>query len=126
MKSIKYRNFIIQLLGVLVIIIAWHYLWKLLLINSMVIGTIGFMAIILWIFFGINGIGTHYVDAYKIGGMEHLKDELVMGLAILYTFGLLVLFFVGVSNGSDIQIYLSFIGAALGILRAYLIKRGSK
>ena len=126
MKNKKYRNFIIQILGVVAIIFAWHYLWKLLLINSMVIGTIAFIAIILWLFFGINGIVTHYVDAYKIGGRENLQDELVMGLSILYTFGLLVLFFVGISNGSDIQIYLSFIGAALGILRAYLLKKGSK
>ena len=126
MKSIKYRNFIIQILVVLAFIFAWHYLWKFLSINSMVMGTIAFIAIILWIFFGINAIVTHYVDAYKIGGIENLKYELGIGLAILYTFGLLVLFFVGVSNGSDIQIYLSFIGAALGILRAYIIKRGSK
>ena len=126
MKNKKYRNFVIQILGVVVIIFAWHYLWKLLLINPQVIRTIGGIAIILWLFFGINGIVTHYVDTYKIGGIENLKDELVIGLTILYTFGLFVLFFVGISNGSNIQIYLSFIGAALGILRAYLIKKGAK
>tara|TARA_B100000674_G_scaffold239236_1_gene196584 strand:+ start:457 stop:993 length:537 start_codon:yes stop_codon:yes gene_type:complete len=121
MKSIKYRNFIIQILVVLAFIFAWHYLWKFLSINSMVMGTIAFIAIILWIFFGINAIVTHYVDAYKIGGIENLKYELVMGLTILYAFGLFVLFFVGISNESEIQIYLSLIGAALGLLRGYFI-----
>ena len=121
MKNKKYRNFIIQILGVVAIIFAWHYLWKLLLINPQVIGAISVMAIILWLFFGINGIVTHYVDAYKLGGVKYLKYELVMGLTILYAFGLFVLFFVGISNESEIQIYLSLTGAALGLLRGYFI-----
>ena len=121
MKNKKYSNLIIQILGFVAIFFAWPYLMKLLSINSMVMGTIAFIAIILWIFFGINAIVTHYVDAYKIGGIENLKYELVMGLTILYAFGLFVLFFVGISNESEIQIYLSLIGAALGLLRGYFI-----
>ena len=125
-KNKKYLIFAIQILLVISIIFGWNYFWVLVTSNKIVFGLLTLTAGSLWLFFGINSIVTHYVDSYKIGGIENLKDELVMGLTILYTFGLFVLFFVGISNGSDIQIYLSFIGAALGILRAYIIKRGSK
>ena len=126
MRNKKYLIFALQIILAIAIIFGWNYFWVLVMSNKIIFGILILIAGSLWIFFGINWIVTHYVDAYKIGGIENLKYELGMGLAILYTFGLLVLFFVGVSNGSDIQIYLSFIGAALGILRAYIIKRGSK
>ena len=121
MRNKKYLIFALQILLAIAIIFGWNYFWVLVMSNKIISGILILTAGSLWIFFGINGVVTHYVDAYKIGGIENLKYELVMGLTILYAFGLFVLFFVGISNESEIQIYLSLIGAALGLLRGYFI-----